>query len=102
MQSVKVLDLVIVDDNSTDKSLELALTWARTNKDQFNRIRVVRTLANQGLGAARNVGFALADTPWIMTLDADNRLRPGCVEACLATVNQTCANFAYPYIARIW
>ena len=98
MQSVKVLDLVIVDDNSTDESLELALTWARTNKGRFNRVRVVRNLANQGLGAARNVGFALADTPWIMTLDADNRLRPGCVEACLATVNQTCANFAYPYI----
>ena len=98
MQSVKVLDLVIVDDNSTDESLELALTWARTNKGRFNRVRVVRNLANQGLGAARNVGFALADTPWIMTLDADNRLRPGCVEACLATVNLTCANFAYPYI----
>jgi glycosyltransferase involved in cell wall biosynthesis/uncharacterized protein YbaR (Trm112 family) len=99
-QSLGALDLIIVDDRSTDDSLAVALDWVRSHADRFNRVRVARNRANQGLGATRNVAFALADTPWLMALDADNRLRPDCVEVCLATAHASRAAFVYPMIER--
>jgi glycosyltransferase involved in cell wall biosynthesis/GT2 family glycosyltransferase/SAM-dependent methyltransferase len=99
-QSMGALDLIIVDDRSTDDSLAVVLDWVHSHADRFNRVRVARNRANQGLGATRNVAFALADTPWLMALDADNRLRPNCVEACLTTAYATRAAFVYPVIER--
>src|SRR5262249_24967873 len=37
-----------------------------------------------GLAAARNRGFELATAPYVLPLDADNRLRPGFVPAAFA------------------
>ena len=51
------LDLVVVDDGSRDGSVALLLDWAERNRLRFNRLRVVRTLRNAGLGGARNVVF---------------------------------------------
>ncbi len=59
---------------------------------------VARNSRNEGLGGARNVGFALAETPWVLTLDADNRLRPACVDACLRAARAAAAAFAYPML----
>ena len=42
-------------------------------------LRVVRSEANGGPGAARNRALAVAQTPWIAYLDADERPAPGYV-----------------------
>jgi glycosyltransferase involved in cell wall biosynthesis len=97
-QTLRGLDLIVIDDSSTDDSLLVALDWARANATRFDRICVVRNRANVGLGATRNVGFDLAETPFVLPLDADNRLLPGCVAACLETIQTTGAAFAYPQI----
>lgn len=96
-QTARPLDLVIVDDCSTDGSLETALSWSRANSDSFNRLMVVQTAENSGLGSARNLGFAIAETEWVMILDADNRLRPQCIERCLENATSS-ASFVYPTI----
>ncbi len=97
-QTLQDLDLVIVDDGSTDRSLETALGWARANVERFNRLVVVRNHANAGLGFTRNAAFSAAETPYVLPLDADNLLRPGCCESLLAAVRQSGAAFAYPVI----
>jgi len=98
LQTLGRLDLVVVDDCSTDTSLKVVMDWVEGHAGRFNRVVVARNMANQGLGATRNTGFGLADSVWVMALDADNRLRPGCVQACLDTVERTGAAFAYPPI----
>jgi hypothetical protein len=42
---------------------------------------------NSGLSVARNRGIDLARSPYILPLDADNRLRPGFVTAALAVLD---------------
>lgn len=100
LQTLERLDLVVVDDCSTDASLKAVLDWVGVYAGRFNRVIVARNKANQGLGVTRNTGLSLADSPWVMALDADNRLRPGCVRACLETAERTGAAFAYPVIQR--
>jgi cellulose synthase/poly-beta-1,6-N-acetylglucosamine synthase-like glycosyltransferase len=53
-QTLHEIDLVVIDDCSTDDSLEIALSWARSNVNRFNRISVLRNHANSGLGLTRN------------------------------------------------
>jgi glycosyltransferase involved in cell wall biosynthesis len=68
--------VLVVDDGSTDPHT-LAVLDALPDD-----VRVHRQ-ANGGVAAARNTGLALADTPYLMLLDADDRLRP-CALAALA------------------
>jgi len=99
-QSLAKLDLVIVDDRSTDESLAVALAWAKANAARFNRLAVLQNAVNSGLAFTRNVGFEAADTPYVMTLDADNRLLPDCVRLCLETIRAGGAAFVYPAIRQ--
>jgi len=97
-QTMAALDLVVVDDASTDGSLDVAAEWARGRAERFNRVAVLRNRVNAGLALTRNAGFDAAETPYVLPLDADNRLLPRCVEACLGVVRQSGAAFAYPAI----
>lgn len=97
-QTARPLDLVIVDDQSTDSSLQAAMEWCGRHGEHLRNTIVVQTTANSGLGAARNLGFALAQTEWIMVLDADNRLLPACIERCLRTAEEKGSSVAYPLI----
>lgn len=100
-QSLRTLDLAVVDDGSTDQSVPLVIEWARRYRDRFNRIRILRTVSNAGLGGARNVVFDAAETPWLMALDSDNRLLPDACASLLAAVREVPqAAFAYPGIRQ--
>lgn len=95
-QTVPVLDLIVVDDSSTDQSLSVAMHWIERNAKRFNRVMVVHNTPNAGLSASRNVGFCLAQSRFVLPLDADNTLSPKCIETCLAVIEQSGAAYAYP------
>ncbi len=99
-QTLELLDLVVVDDASTDSSLTVTLDWVRRHAGRFNRVEVLRNRRNAGLGLSRNAGFNAAETEFILPLDADNRLRPRCGAACLEVIRTTGAAFAYPSLQR--
>ncbi|MBV9671827.1 MAG: glycosyltransferase [Verrucomicrobia bacterium] len=99
-QTLSPLDLIIVDDCSADDSLALALKWSSENKKRFNRILILRNDVNSGLALARNAGFDAAATPFILPLDADNRLLPECCSTCLEVLRRTSAAFAYPSLRK--
>ncbi|BAN23947.1 glycosyltransferase [Caballeronia insecticola] len=97
-QTLWDIDLVVVDDCSTDQSLSVVVEWCKTNKERFNRVLVLQNTVNSKLGPTRNVGFDNADTPYVITLDADNRLLPTCAEKCLEAARRSAAAFVYPRI----
>lgn len=67
------LELVVVDDGSSDRSAQLVL-------DTFPGVTLLRQV-NQGVAAARNVGMARAQGEWIAFLDADDIWLPGKLRA---------------------
>ena len=99
-QTLTSLDLVVVDDASDDASLAVTLEWVQRHAGRFNRVAIVRNRRNAGLGVTRNAGFAAAETPYVLPLDADNRLRPTCCAVCLDAIRGTGAAFAYPSLQQ--
>jgi hypothetical protein len=97
-QTLEALDLIVIDDASTDASLSVAREWAERNHARFNRILVLRNRANAGLARTRNTGFDAAETPFVLPLDADNRLLPACCARTLDAARAEHAAFAYPAI----
>lgn len=97
-QSLQDLDLIIVDDCSTDDGLSIVCAWAEAHSERFNRVAVLKNARNSGLGPTRNVGFEVAETRYVMPLDADNRLRPHCLAESLRVIRRSNAAYAYPVI----
>lgn len=99
-QTVPSLDLIIIDDRSTDRSLAAVLDWVGRNGGRFNRMLVLQNNTNSGLGLTRNVGFAAAETPYVFPLDADNRVYPHCLSFCTNAIRQARCAYVYPTIAQ--
>ena len=97
-QTLRQLDLIIVDDRSTDHSLDVAVDWARRNSGRFNRLLVIRNIENSGVGWTRNSAFSRAETPYVLPLDADNLLRPRCCEVLLAAMHAARTAYVYPVV----
>ena len=74
-QTLHELELICVDDGSTDGSLEILQAYEK--KD--NRVTVL-TQHNQGAGAARNKGLQIAKGEYLSFLDADDFFAPGMLE----------------------
>jgi GT2 family glycosyltransferase/glycosyltransferase involved in cell wall biosynthesis/SAM-dependent methyltransferase len=96
MQTLPDLDLVVVDDASTDESREVAEEWLDANAERFNRVVLLANAENAGLARIRNTGFEAAETPFVLPLDADNALLPACCEKLVGALDESAAVFAYP------
>lgn len=78
------LDIVAVDDNSTDGTLEIL----QRLQGQYN-FQLLSTKANSGPSAARNLGLKRIKSDWINFLDGDDYLLAGKVSAQLELLKAT-------------
>ncbi|MGJ8583312.1 MAG: glycosyltransferase family 2 protein [Marinosulfonomonas sp.] len=71
-QTVQDIEVIVVDDASTDESPDIAESIAKTD----SRVKVHRAVNNGGPGAARNRGIDVATGEWIAVVDGDDLLHP--------------------------
>jgi teichuronic acid biosynthesis glycosyltransferase TuaG len=84
-QTHRALELIVVDDASTDASTEVVERLAA----QDPRVRLVRTPRNAGAPAApRNLGTRQARGDWVAYLDADDLWHPRKLELQLQVLRQ--------------
>lgn len=76
-QDLRDIELIVVNDGSTDRSLAVIESWAVRD----NRLQVI-TQQNRGLSGARNAGLALANGKYIYFMDSDDILLPDTFSSC--------------------
>ncbi len=70
---IKDQEIIIIDDFSTDRSLEIINVF----KSKNDNVKISRNPRNLGGGATRNVGVDIASNDLIFILDSDDILVPG-------------------------
>ena len=67
-QTLKNIEIICIDDGSTDNTLAILYEYAK--KD--NRIKVIAKIKNEGLSVARNEALVLAKGKYIAFVDGDD------------------------------
>lgn len=88
---------VLVDDASRD---DTARIFADAEADD-PRFRFVRHDDQRGLGAARNTGLSLVQTPYTAFLDADDVMRPDALSRLADTLDRTGSSFVVGAYVRL-
>ena len=78
-QTYRPLNLILVDNNSTDASLHVLREFKEANQAPDFRITVLQE-TTPGACAARNCGLMAAKSEWIMFFDSDDLMTPDYVE----------------------
>ena len=83
-QTYTILELIVVNDASSDNTLQIAQQFAREDV----RVHVITNETNLGVSGSRNRGIALSHGDWIAFLDSDDMWQPDKIEKqCVALSN---------------
>lgn len=82
-QTQKEIEIILVDDGSTDHSGEIIDRYAR----EYGNVVVIHQ-DNQKLGAARNNGFKVAKGKYVYFMDSDDYIAEDLLEKCYALAEQ--------------
>ena len=87
LQDYRNLQILLVDDGSTDGSGEICDRYAAADA----RIQVIHQ-PNQGAGAAKNAGLRVAEGTYLSFVDSDDFLEPGAYREMVKTMEETQAD----------
>lgn len=95
-QSYRLVEILVVDDGSPDRSAEIARSHARRDP----RVRVV-TRPNGGLSAARNTGVEAARGEFLTFVDSDDVVRPDAYRRVIESLKASGSDFAVTSYDRL-
>lgn len=96
VQSFHALEVVVVDDGSTDGSGRIADEYSRRD----SRVRVLHQ-DNAGLGAARNRGIESCGSEYLAFADSDDLVPPGAYAALVRSLERTGSDLAIGAVQRM-
>ena len=95
-QTLRDLEVILVDDGSTDRSARIAEAFAARDR----RFRLIRQ-PNSGLGSARNTGTSAAGGEFLAFLDSDDVLPANAYELLLGALERSGSDFASGNVHRL-
>lgn len=88
------IEIILVEDCSTDGSLELCKAYA----EKYENIKLIIHHENVKIERTRNDGIENASGEWIMFLDSDDKLKEGCLDFIIKHLDNTASDFIiFPY-----
>ena len=84
-QSYKNLDIIVIDDGSTDETAEITRKYP---------VNLIRHPHNRGLSAARNTGIDAAKGEYIHFMDVDDAINTDFYQEMVASIVETGADIA--------
>lgn len=86
-QTYKNIELIISDDCSTDKTIDLCKEWIKQNEKRFVNTQIIIPLYNTGISANCNRGYKAAKGKWIKGIAGDDLLLPNCIADNIKYIN---------------
>ncbi len=83
-QTLKDIQVICIDDASTDESLSILQEYAEADE----RVEVISLPSNSGSGAARNAGLPLVKGDYVCFVDSDDWLEPDALENILKVFDE--------------
>ena len=80
-QTYRPLEIIVVDNASTDNSVSLV-------KAKFPHVRLIVNERNLGFGGGNNIGIRVSRGRYVMILNNDAWLEPGCIEALKRSIEK--------------
>ena len=84
MQSLREIEVLCVNDGSTDGTGEVLTRWAKRD----GRVRVWQFEENAGIMPAENLGVRSSTGEYVMFVDSDDRLPPGACENAVRLIRK--------------
>ena len=84
-QTLKDIEIICIDDGSTDNSLSILEKYAKKDK----RVKIIALNHNIKQGGARNRGLDIAVGKYIMFVDSDDYLALNTIESFYNAINKT-------------
>lgn len=84
-------EVVIIDDGSTDKSVDVAKTWIL----QLNCPAILFVKKNGGVHTARNLGIKKARGKFVLFLDSDDEILPDAINLLVSAYKNNCYKKKY-------
>jgi glycosyltransferase involved in cell wall biosynthesis len=81
-QSLRPFELIVVDNNSTDNTLEVLHEWKEQN-ESADFVVTIKQEPRACACCARNKGLEAVKTPYVMFFDSDDTMIPTHIESAL-------------------
>lgn len=82
-QDVRPVSLIVVDNNSTDRSLETVHKWAASHAEDADLDIRILSEPRSGAARARQTGLEHVNTEWVQFFDSDDMMAPGILSHAL-------------------
>ena len=83
-QTYTNLEIILVNDCSTDNTLNILSEYAKKDK----RIKIVNNIVNSGASQSRENGYNNSNGDWICFIDSDDALNPKAIERWIDVVDE--------------